>query len=126
MIFMLGLVVGLTVPFLFEVSMLHLVWGVPAWLAVCAGLSSAARVRLVFPPDWSAVFFGVLVIAVCAALTWYQFEWIATKIYWISFRLVFIPISAIGLTGFGVLVGGVILVSGFVDQGEFSQNGPTY
>ncbi len=59
---------------------------------------------------------GLTMMLIFGFLTWLQIERIAKESYWIIFRVWFIPIPAVLLTGLGTLVGGVLLFQGFASK----------
>ena len=56
----------------------------------------------------SQILGALAMIAIFGFLTWLQIERIEKESYWVIFRIWFIPIPAILLTGLGIL-GGVVL-----------------
>lgn len=58
------------------------------------------------------IFGGLAMMAIFGFLTWLQVGRIAKESYWIIFRIWFIPIPVILLTGLATLVGGLLLLQG--------------
>jgi len=59
---------------------------------------------------------GLVMMAIFGFLTWLQVERIAKESYWIIFRIWFIPIPVILLTGLVTLVGGLLLLQGIASK----------
>jgi hypothetical protein len=58
------------------------------------------------------ILIGLALIAVFGFLSWLQLERISNESYWIIFRIWFIPVPAMLLTGVGTLGGAVLFFQG--------------
>jgi len=62
----------------------------------------------------SQILGGLAIIAICGFLTWLQIERIDKESYWIIFRVWFIPVPVILITGLATLGGIVLLFQGII------------
>lgn len=62
----------------------------------------------------SQILGGLAIIAICGFLTWLQIERIGKESYWIIFRVWFIPVPVILITGLATLGGIVLLFQGII------------
>jgi len=62
----------------------------------------------------SQILGGLAIIAICGFLTWLQIERIDKASYWIIFRIWFIPVPVILITGLATLGGIVLLFQGII------------
>jgi hypothetical protein len=62
--------------------------------------------------SWERILIGLAIIAIFGFLSWLQIKRINEESYWIIFRIWFIPIPAMLLTGIGTLVGIVLFFQG--------------
>lgn len=62
----------------------------------------------------SQILGGLAIIAICGFLTWLQIERIDKESYWIIFRVWFIPVPVILVTGLATLGGIVLLFQGII------------
>ena len=64
----------------------------------------------------AAIWGSLLIVGVCGLLTYYQMIRIGKESYWVIFRVWFIPVPAIFLTGFGTLVGLISFISALLKR----------
>jgi len=62
----------------------------------------------------SQILGGLAIIAICGFLTWLQIERIDKESYWVIFRVWFIPVPVILITGLATLGGIVLLFQGII------------
>ncbi len=59
---------------------------------------------------------GLLMGIIFGLLTWYQIGRISQESYWVIFRIWFIPVPAILITGAGTIGGFILLSQGIVSK----------
>ena len=59
---------------------------------------------------------GLIIIIIFGLLTWYQIGRISRESYWVIFRIWFIPVPALLITGVGIIGGFILIFQGIVSK----------
>ena len=64
--------------------------------------------------DLGKILAGLIMIIIFGLLSWYQIGRISRESYWVIFRVWFIPVPALLITGVGIIGGFILIVQGIV------------
>ena len=59
---------------------------------------------------------GLIIIIIFGLLTWYQIGRISRESYWVIFRVWFIPVPVLLITGAGTIGGFILIFQGIVSK----------